>query len=496
MTTYYVDFVNGLDANNGLGPDASHASNKPWKTITKLLGATGLASGDTAYLSPAGPFREAVTPAMTSATAETRILGDPGNVQGFKTSGGVLVAPGEVRWTAFTTSDVAAPSTSAMVTSNSRDYLTFQYITFQGGTSWAVGLEGDTLNFVFRDCKFIGGNHSTGVPTVLALTLADTNVSLLFDRCYFFSPTTEAALKLNPATSAAADYDTGIMVQNCVFMSPGEVVLIVPSGAGSFKAGGIDFYNCTIFGWRGIRITTANMSTSIPCTVYNSVILVQDTGLNASTSGQIVEDYNLIHASTARTNVTAGSNSISTRNYGLLMHVGEELLYGFQGRPVFMPTPGSPLLARGAQAGGPTVDIRNRARPSGGASTSYAWGAYERHDTAARETSTVHTGSNAIVITGPGDHDFGVPVDATSTTVTVFARYDTDHAATNKPQMTILNGEEIGVTTATATMTAAVDTWEQLSLNFSPTAKGIVTIRLISRSAAGSGKAFFDTFAY
>ena len=47
MTTYYVDFVNGLDANNGLGPDASDGTNKPWKTITKLLGAAGMASGDT-----------------------------------------------------------------------------------------------------------------------------------------------------------------------------------------------------------------------------------------------------------------------------------------------------------------------------------------------------------------------------------------------------------------------------------------------------------------
>ena len=51
MTVYYVDFVNGLDANNGLGPDASHGSNKPWKTIAKLLGAAGMASGDTTTMS-------------------------------------------------------------------------------------------------------------------------------------------------------------------------------------------------------------------------------------------------------------------------------------------------------------------------------------------------------------------------------------------------------------------------------------------------------------
>ena len=89
MTTYYVDYTNGSDSNNGLGPDASHASNKPWKTIAKLLGASGMASGDTAYLAP-GVYRERVTVAMTSATGETFVIGDPLNTQGFKTSGGVL----------------------------------------------------------------------------------------------------------------------------------------------------------------------------------------------------------------------------------------------------------------------------------------------------------------------------------------------------------------------------------------------------------------------
>jgi hypothetical protein len=76
MTTYYVDPVNGLDANNGLGPDASAVSNKPWKTLAKLLGAAGFASGDTAYLAP-GTYREVVTVAMTSATVTTSILAIP-----------------------------------------------------------------------------------------------------------------------------------------------------------------------------------------------------------------------------------------------------------------------------------------------------------------------------------------------------------------------------------------------------------------------------------
>src|ERR1051325_3311383 len=99
MTTYYVS-PSGSDSNNGLGPDASHASNKPWLTIGKALGASGIASGDIVYIAP-GTYREVVTVNMTSATVETQVIGDPANAQGFKNGSGVLLAAGEIQWTCF-----------------------------------------------------------------------------------------------------------------------------------------------------------------------------------------------------------------------------------------------------------------------------------------------------------------------------------------------------------------------------------------------------------
>ena len=48
MTTYYVS-PNGSDSNNGLGPDASHASNKPFLTIGKILGASGVGAAARTY---------------------------------------------------------------------------------------------------------------------------------------------------------------------------------------------------------------------------------------------------------------------------------------------------------------------------------------------------------------------------------------------------------------------------------------------------------------
>lgn len=99
MTTYYIS-TEGSDSNNGLGPDASDATNKPWLTVGKALGASGISSGDTVYIGP-GVYREEVSVAMTAPTGETFVIGDPGNAQGFKDSSGNLLSAGDVRLTAY-----------------------------------------------------------------------------------------------------------------------------------------------------------------------------------------------------------------------------------------------------------------------------------------------------------------------------------------------------------------------------------------------------------
>jgi hypothetical protein len=158
-----------------------------------------------------------------------------------------------------------------------------------------------------------------------------------------------------------------------------------------------------------------------------------------------------------------------------------------------MPTAGSPLLGFGGNSP-PSTDILQVPKPSGGASASAAVGAYERNDSFGKETSTVRTGSNAISITGPGTQDFELAVDAVSTTVTVYVRWDATYAGT-KPQMKVLRGTEAGVSDASTTATGSSGAWEQLSLNFTPAQAGIVTIRLQSNDTNGGGKMFADDFA-
>jgi hypothetical protein len=77
--------------------------------------------------------------------------------------------------------------------------------------------------------------------------------------------------------------------------------------------------------------------------------------------------------------------------------IGPGILYGFIGRPFMMPTIASALLGFGKSGSvtSPTDDLLGRARPEGGASTSNAIGAFERHDTMVKETSVTHTGGVA-----------------------------------------------------------------------------------------------------
>ena len=243
-----------------------------------------------------------------------------------------------------------------------------------------------------------------------------------------------------------------------------------------------------------------NTSTTFPCTVLNSIVGGQgNAALEAAATGQITEDYNLLPATTPRTNVSVGASSISGHPspYALLFEIGQALLRGASPRPFLSPMLGSPALGFG-NSGGPTTDILGLTRPSGPALT---WanalasiGAYERGNTGQKEVTTVRTGSNALKLLGPSCQDFDLAVGATSTTVTVYGRYDSAYGAGTLPSMRVLANGEIGIAEATATMTGAANTWEQLSLNFTPTASGLITVRLMS-AGDGDGSAFFDDFA-
>jgi hypothetical protein len=493
MTTYYVSTA-GSDSNNGLGPDASDATNKPWLTIAKALGAAGISSGDTVYVGP-GVFREQVTVAMTSATVETFVLGDPQNSQGFRDGSGNLLAADEVRWTAWNgASDKVAPSGNGPTLSLAgRDFLTFRQFTIIGGSSNngnAIDASAGTQDITIQDCSLISGGVATGGVIRVAMT-AGATINWLIDRCRLLS--ISRGIRIN-AERHSADYDMNFLIRNCVFNTVNTCCYVISSGSGTGFAGGLDVLNCSLFGNKGVEILVNAGATSIPCTVLGSIILAGPGGLDASGSGQITEDYNSLYCVTNRINVSAGANT-KDGTYSPLLEFGQAPIQNRITRPYLMPTDGSPLLGFGG-SGPPTVDILNRPRPAGGQSTAAACGAYERHDSAVKETTVTDAGGVGLKITGPGDQDIHIPVNASSTTITIRVRYDTNHGTGTKPQAKLCANGEIGVSEETKTAAAGIDTWETLTFSaITPTAKGVVTVRLLSRSAADTGIAYFDTLS-
>lgn len=484
MTNYYVRTA----ANGGSDAAAGTSAGAAWATIGKALGAAGISSGDTVYIG-AGRYDEVVSVAMVSAVAETSVIGD--------TSGQYTGDAGEVAWTGWTSGLDAAPAATATLTLANRDYLTFENICFYGGSAQTGAVNGDTTmstNITFRNCAFLAAagarnGHRVGV-TVTGLT----NAAWLFDRCLWFGSAT-SCLVATLTTSGTVDYDANIVLQNCTLMNfsgSGTTISVTNSGTSAGKGGGVYVHNCTIFcaGAAAVNTPATHISTTYPVYVRNCHINAGgSTALNAGTLGQIVEDYNVLTATTRSANVSAGANSRYEDGF-FAFNVGQHRIWGGYAKPFLSPVSvgggASRLLGRGTDAGvSLTVDGVNRPRPAGG-STTKAAGAFERHDTATNNSPNGHK------ITGPGDQDIYFAVPASATTITITAEYDTNHAATNKPQAILLANGERGVAEQTVTMTAAVNTEEDIVIGpFTPTSAGVVTVRLRSRSAAANGIAQF-----
>lgn len=133
---------------------------------------------------------------------------------------------------------------------------------------------------------------------------------------------------------------------------------------------------------------------------------------------------------------------------------------------------------------------------SGADAINPAVGALELHNTARRETLLVDAGGVCYGLDGWTDQDYRVPVNAGVTvTVTVKTSFTTDHGNTTKPRLVLVANGEIGVAAqvATAVGTAGAGTFETLSITFTPTARGIATLRFQARSSKPGGYASFDT---
>lgn len=410
---------------------------------------------------------------------------------------------GMVQFTAYTTNDKTAPSATTLLNLSGKSNLLFQGIMFVGGA--ATVLTATTLtsqNVTFQDCSILA--YQIGAQRLASISTAfNTRLNWLFDRCRFMDSNANLLLLLTSGTGS--DYDAGLTFRNCISVGQGSTAFIsVTGGANPNKGGGVRFVNFTS-NHSLITTTAAQVSTIFPCSVLSSVILAQaGTALSAGTSGHITENYNVIHATTPRTNVTAGAQSFSDGSYPWLAHFGQETVWGGQLRPFGEPMSGSPLLGFGNQdpvAANP-VDLRNNPRPAGlGAAGSQlpAVGAYERANTTVQATSPAPpSGTNVWKFVGPGYQDFTLPVDTSSTTVACTVQRDANYTGSVLPSLAIIadpGTTSIGVAAQTVYDTAAASQNNTITLApFTATAIGAVRVRVRSQDLTGTSVVAFSVF--
>jgi hypothetical protein len=354
MANKYVS-KSGNNANDG----TSWA--QAWLTLNHALGATGIVSGDVLYVGGDADgstvYREVVTPAMTSATGETI-------VQAVVTG---TTTPTRVRHTAYLTNDSTAPGAAAPLVMNGRDYLTFRRFDYGAGTVQCVNATTTvSTNCKFEDCTFTAGTV-TAQAMIGVTSTASTALNWTIDRCAFLvyggATSGTYGIQVNAPTLVGADYDLNFLVQNCLFNGPQIGVILSPSGASANRPGGVDVMNCTFVCGNWGVFANSNTSTSIPCTVTNSLILAT-IGVQGQSASMLTENYNIIYAATPRTNVTAGANSTSDGSKALRVYLGHGFTLGQQARPYMAPFAGSPLLGAGTNTGAPTVDMLGTTRPN------------------------------------------------------------------------------------------------------------------------------------
>lgn len=499
MANYYVSSSRGDDT-TGNGSVAT-----PWKTIGKAVGPspaiTLSGTGDVLYIEP-GLYRETVAFGLSPTSGGPfSIIGD-GDGAGFLAGGYSTPATGLVEWRGW--SDDSTLINAVMFQAFGKSYVTVQGLKMigagggnvacfdVGGASWS--------DWTFRDCIFVG-NYTKPVIGWIATTTANA-LNVTFERCEFVTSGSGIDFRL-PLNSA--EYNTNVLVQNCrFFYSSNGLRYNKVGGSGSFFATGLrvqgcSFYFCTV----GVSIAYGSGDAlTTPNYVYGCNFQFCGTGVSAGQTSQLTENGNVLFCSAERVNVSAGANS-RDKSTCPAWEIEDGRLYGVGPKPFGTPSAVSPLNSMGSYGTPPAVDLYNRARPEGYGTTGQAAGALALHDNGVKNTVYHDSGAGStacMALVGPASQDRPILVDAASTTVSVKVRWDGNHGNTNKPQAILLANPEIGYAGQTKTATTSggsgstPNSYETLTFTgFTPSAAGVVMLRMVSRSAAGNGVAYFDS---
>jgi hypothetical protein len=490
---YYVR-KSGSDGNSGSSVQDA------WLTIDNA--ANNVAAGDTVYVG-AGVYRELVT--MDTSGSSGNQIQYIADVDGEQTGDAGLVII-----SAYADEDSAA-SRASCVNMNSKTFITWRGFVMDGGTTGAISSANatdDTFEgVIIEDCVIMSGHDDLDYGIFLDFNSASTptNNGPTIRGCTLFG----GGIQLQWDQHDTAQQNLKITVENCVIWGNQGTNTNRNSGVhfnhqltGTHGLGGVSVNNCTISMYYGVSVDH-NTSTTYPVDVRNCVIYAA-TGLSKGTSndGALTSNYNTIFANADYSNVTSGGNDRTNSNRGPVLFGGGKAdfpLWRFLGWSPYKPwepirlqddSYSAHIIGDANTADAPATDILGNSRPMQG--TVDDRGAVEGRARPEEETTTVNLGSSSIRFEGAGYHDFLVAVDAASTTISVKARYDSNYTGT-LPQLQVLNIP--GVADQTDTMVAAANTWEDLSVNFTPGSAGIARVRLLSNDTSATGESFFDVLA-
>jgi len=302
MATYYVR-TDGSDTNAGTGP----ATNQAWQTITKAIGATGIAPGDTLYIAP-GVYRGAFTAAFTNPANEGQRITIAGNPTASQFSG---VTAGPVIITNWTSST----SASGVTFLATKDYITLQDIFFSGyvlsgPSAFGIAIQFSGTYTIARRCGFYGVMQSGDNYTTI-FNMQPGQRGPTIEDCVFVGN-----CSILPTSNTGTAYNSQTLVRNSIFISANSAsntnqCLRIDSGGSSPVFGGANVINCRFFGNTGIKpVTTSRVSPSFPVVIQNCIF---DTvsGIVSNNTGDFIESYNIFNCQTERTNVGTGTGSLT-----------------------------------------------------------------------------------------------------------------------------------------------------------------------------------------
>lgn len=359
MATYYVR-ISGNDSNTGLSPAQA------WRTIGKALGSSGISSGDTVFIG-AGTYRETVTVGMTSATSETKVIGD--------TLGTYTGDAGEVIWSAYTAGDLVSPSTNTTCNLSGRDYLTFANIAFIGGSaspSCIISTAGTPRNISFLNCTFFGSSTSFGWLMYITSSFAES-LNWTINGCRFWG---RGGIGLNPASSlSGSHFNLNVSIQNSIFWTFQIGIGIEIQSPYTINGNGITIISCLFLGQQTASIynSYSALNATYPTTVQNSVAIGVNVAMSSNASGSFVDGGGNRFQTFG--NVVSGVSVHATTRGGFWpnlfpLELGQSVALGLPYRHPLMPYAASGTypggsLGFGNVSGGTSTDILGAARPSG-----------------------------------------------------------------------------------------------------------------------------------